>query len=60
MRYELAPEGHGHTPCELRGDHAETSDAAWFDPDRISELRIHPAMRLRMGHALSRSAPYIG
>jgi hypothetical protein len=60
MRYELTPEGHGHTPCEPRGDRAETSDAAWFDPDRISELRIHSAMRLRMRSALSRSTPYIG
>jgi ADP-ribose pyrophosphatase YjhB (NUDIX family) len=33
-------------------DGHETSDAAWMDPSLLAGLPIHPAMRLRIEHAL--------
>ncbi|RFU19224.1 NUDIX hydrolase [Geodermatophilus marinus] len=35
-----------------RPDGIETDAAAWFAPDELADLRIHPAMRLRIDHAL--------
>ena len=35
------------------GDQVETSDARWFPTGDIPALPIRPAMRLRIGHALT-------
>jgi hypothetical protein len=38
----------------------ESLDVAWIDPARLAELDVHPAMRLRIDHALQgNTAPYI-
>ena len=39
------------------GDQVETSDARWFTTGDIGALPIGPAMRLRIGHALTPSCP---
>jgi 8-oxo-dGTP diphosphatase len=39
------------------GDQVETSDARWFTPGDIGALPIRPAMRLRIGHALTPGRP---
>ena len=39
------------------GDQAETSDARWFTTGDIPALPIRPAMRLRIGHALTPGRP---
>jgi 8-oxo-dGTP diphosphatase len=39
------------------GDHVETSDARWFTAGDILALPIRPAIRLRIGHALTPRAP---
>jgi ADP-ribose pyrophosphatase YjhB (NUDIX family) len=36
-----------------RPDRVETSDAAWIDPRRLSELAIHPSIRLRINDAVT-------
>jgi len=38
------------------GDQVETSDARWFTTGDIGALPIRPAMRLRIGHALTPGA----
>jgi ADP-ribose pyrophosphatase YjhB (NUDIX family) len=35
-----------------RPDGVETRAAAWVEPDRIADLPMHPAMRLRLAQAL--------
>ncbi|WP_405931044.1 hypothetical protein [Streptomyces sp. NBC_00827] len=36
-------------------------ERAFVDPSRLDELNIHPSMRMRIDHGLSRrSEPYIG
>lgn len=35
-----------------RPDDIETNNAAWCNPDEIADLKIHPAMRLRIANAL--------
>ncbi len=35
------------------GDQVETSDARWFATGDIPALPIHPAMRMRIDHALT-------
>jgi 8-oxo-dGTP pyrophosphatase MutT (NUDIX family) len=37
---------------EARPDQDETSAAAWFDPERATQLAMHPAMRQRLTDAL--------
>ena len=39
------------------GDQVETSDARWFTTGDIGALPIGPAMRLRIGHALTPGRP---
>ncbi|MFJ3858888.1 NUDIX hydrolase [Streptomyces sp. NPDC090085] len=41
---------------------SESKEVRWVAPEDLSELDIHPSMRLRITHGLdtSRSAPYIG
>ena len=39
------------------GDQVETSDARWFTVGDMPALPIRPAMRLRIGHALTPAAP---
>lgn len=39
------------------GDQVETSDARWFTTSDIPALPIRPAMRLRIGHALTPGRP---
>ncbi len=39
------------------GDQVETSDARWFTTADIGALAIRPAMRLRIGHALTPGCP---
>ena len=39
------------------GDQVETSDARWFTIGDIAALPIRPAMRLRIGHALTPGRP---
>jgi 8-oxo-dGTP pyrophosphatase MutT (NUDIX family) len=39
------------------GDQVETSDARWFITTSIPALPIRPAMRLRIGHALTPGRP---
>lgn len=41
---------------------SETTEVRWVPPADLSELDIHPTMRLRIEHAMdrSRSVPYIG
>ena len=39
------------------GDQVETSDARWFTIGDIPALPIRPAMRLRIGHALTPGRP---
>jgi hypothetical protein len=39
------------------GDQVETSDARWFTTGDIPALPIRPAMRLRIGHALTPGRP---
>jgi 8-oxo-dGTP diphosphatase len=44
-----------------RGDNDETSDARWVAVDHIPALRIHPAIRMRITHALTPALTcYIG
>jgi len=33
----------------------ESKEASWFKPNQISELNIHPSIRLRIEHALNES-----
>lgn len=43
-----------------RPDGIETNAAAWFATDEIADLTIHPAMRLRIAHALrAPRRPYV-
>jgi ADP-ribose pyrophosphatase YjhB (NUDIX family) len=46
---------------ELRTS-SESKDVRWVAPGEIADLRIHPSMRLRIGHGLDpeRQVPYIG
>ncbi|MEV0118516.1 NUDIX domain-containing protein [Streptomyces sp. NPDC050844] len=45
---------------ELRTS-SESKEVAFVDPDRLDELNIHPSMRMRIEHGLSkRPQPYIG
>ena len=40
---------------------SESTDIAWVEPDSISELRMHPSMKLRIDHYLeNRDKPYLG
>ena len=41
---------------------SETTEVRWVSPADLSELDVHPTMRLRIEHAMdrSRSVPYIG
>ena len=39
------------------GDQVETSDARWFTTGDLPALPIRPAMRLRIGHALTPGPP---
>jgi len=40
---------------------SESREVAWVDPAKLSELDIHPSMRLRIDHALADlPRPYIG
>ncbi|WP_405780711.1 NUDIX domain-containing protein [Streptomyces sp. NBC_00859] len=41
---------------------SESKEVRWVDPADLSDLNIHPSMRLRIQHALdeSRNEPYIG
>lgn len=40
---------------------SESKAVEWIEPARLSELPLHPSMRLRIQHALEgRQAPYIG
>jgi hypothetical protein len=45
-----------------REDGTETKEVRWVDPADLSELNIHPSMRMRIEHALDeeRAAPYLG
>jgi ADP-ribose pyrophosphatase YjhB (NUDIX family) len=38
----------------------ESKEVRWVRPDEIGQLDMHPSMRLRIQHGLSRGAPYIG
>ena len=39
----------------------ETTEVAYFDPDEIDGLDVHPSIRLRIQHFLERrSEPYLG
>jgi ADP-ribose pyrophosphatase YjhB (NUDIX family) len=39
----------------------ESSEVEWLTPEQIDELDLHPSMRLRLQHALSRQQrPFIG
>jgi len=38
---------------EARADEYETSAAAWFDPNEVGGLPMHPTMRQRLEHALT-------
>jgi 8-oxo-dGTP pyrophosphatase MutT (NUDIX family) len=38
---------------ETHPDQAETTAAAWFDPEHATQLAIHPAMRQRLTNALA-------
>lgn len=45
---------------ELRAS-SESRQARWISPDSLPDLDIHPSMRLRITHALTRqSHPYLG
>ncbi|CAM5658370.1 NUDIX domain-containing protein [Streptomyces hirsutus] len=41
---------------------SETTEVRWATPADLSQLDIHPTMRLRIEHAMdrTRNAPYIG
>ncbi|WP_049574976.1 NUDIX hydrolase [Streptomyces sp. SBT349] len=41
---------------------SETTEVRWIDPADLSNLDVHPTMRLRIQHAMdgTRTAPYIG
>ena len=40
---------------------SETGQARWVTLDSLSELNIHPSMRLRISHALTQGpGPYLG
>jgi ADP-ribose pyrophosphatase YjhB (NUDIX family) len=40
---------------------SESRQAHWVSPDSLSDLKIHPSMRLRIDHALKQhSQPYLG
>jgi hypothetical protein len=40
---------------------SESSEARWVAPNEIDRLNIHPSMRLRIEHGLSKQdGPYIG
>ncbi|MEU7931271.1 NUDIX hydrolase [Micromonospora echinofusca] len=40
---------------------SESRQVRWMDPAQLSQLDIHPSMRLRIDHALDeRATPYIG
>jgi mutator protein MutT len=41
------------TACDARPDHQETTAAAWFEPERATQLSMHPAMRQRLANALT-------
>jgi 8-oxo-dGTP pyrophosphatase MutT (NUDIX family) len=44
----------------LTPDPREATDAAWVDPDDLADLDIHPAIRARISHALTRPGePYL-
>jgi 8-oxo-dGTP pyrophosphatase MutT (NUDIX family) len=38
---------------DAQSDHGETSAAAWFDPEQVTQLVMHPAMRQRLTDALT-------
>ncbi|RSM58966.1 NUDIX hydrolase [Amycolatopsis sp. WAC 01376] len=61
QQFSLCFEGRwlGGTPRE---DGTETKAARWIAPDEMTQLNIHPSMRLRINHALdeSRTSPYLG
>jgi len=38
---------------EAHADEYETSAAAWFDPNEVGSLPMHPTMRQRLEHALT-------
>ncbi len=40
---------------EAQPDEDETSAAAWFDPERATQLMMHPAVRQRLADALDES-----
>jgi ADP-ribose pyrophosphatase YjhB (NUDIX family) len=44
-----APAGETDRP---RPDDIETNGAAWFDTSEIADLKVHPAMQLRIANAL--------
>jgi ADP-ribose pyrophosphatase YjhB (NUDIX family) len=50
--------------ADLRGGEARTSSESrcvqWVDPAHVDELEMHPSMRMRLEHALSRHSPHIG
>jgi 8-oxo-dGTP diphosphatase len=49
---------HARPLCGTPGaDKVETSDARWFTAGDIPALPIRPAMRLRIGHALTPGRP---
>ncbi|MFI2102917.1 NUDIX hydrolase [Isoptericola sp. NPDC019693] len=40
---------------------SESDEVEWLTPEQIADLDLHPSMRLRLEHALSRSSgPFIG
>ncbi len=38
----------------------EAAQVAWVEPGDLDRYEIHPAIRLRLDHGLTSSAPYIG
>lgn len=51
---------HAHpTGGTLTPDPREATDAAWRHPDELASLQIHPAIRLRITHALTGTGPYL-
>ena len=58
LRQPLAVCFHARPLCgSPGGDQVETSDARWFTAGDIPALPICPAMRLRIGHALTPGRP---
>jgi mutator protein MutT len=39
--------------CDAQPDQDETSAAAWFEPQQVTQLVMHPAMRRRLTNALA-------